>query len=373
MARKKKKRLSVKKILFLIIPIIILVGLFLFHNNILNYVNSKLTGYKYETIEVFQEQNIYDKIKNSKYSKTLEEIINTKYYNEEFLEDYLNINYQDNDNFFENINSLLELGYSYKDINNIYKYLDDDNISVLINNNYVDDISNILELEYFKIDYFKRYIEYINDEDIDSETAVLYVNIGLDQKYYTNVINIDNPEDILVIVNKYHMLDKDFVPSDLEAINTKYNRGNNNKMRHEAKIHFEEMCEAALKDNITIYSGSAYRSYSYQLGLYNRYVANYGFDEAETFSARAGYSEHQTGLATDIMNARLDFISASDKEYDWLVNNSYKYGFILRYPKGKENITGYMYEEWHFRYFGLNIAKELYNQDITYEEYLGKK
>jgi len=144
-------------------------------------------------------------------------------------------------------------------------------------------------------------------------------------------------------------------------------------MRHEAKVAFEEMCEAALKDNINIYSGSAYRSYDYQLGLYNRYVKANGFDEAETFSARAGYSEHQTGLATDILNAKLDYISANDKEYDWLINNSYKYGFILRYPKGKEKITGYMYEEWHFRYLGKEIAKDLYELGITYDEYVARK
>ena len=93
----------------------------------------------------------------------------------------------------------------------------------------------------------------------------------------------------------------------------------------------------------------------------------------DTYSARAGSSEHQTGLATDILNARIDYISASDKEFTWLINNSYKYGYILRYPKGKEKITGYMYEEWHFRYVGVDIAKEIYDSDITYDEYIARK
>ena len=168
------------------------------------------------------------------------------------------------------------------------------------------------------------------------------------------------------------MLPSDYVPSDLEPINNKYNKGFNNKMRHTARVAFEEMCEAALKDNIIIYSGSAYRSYNYQLNLYNRYVSIDGKTKAETYSARAGYSEHQTGLATDIMNKDLEYISANHKEYTWLINNSYKYGFHLRYPKGKENITGYMYEEWHFRYLGKEVATYLYENDLTYDEYVAR-
>ena len=128
-----------------------------------------------------------------------------------------------------------------------------------------------------------------------------------------------------------------------------------------------------LKNGILIYGGSGYRSYSHQTSLYNNYVAKDGFDNAERYSARPGYSEHQLGLAMDILNKNWQFISKNDEEYTWLVNNSYKYGFILRYPEGKENITGYMYEEWHFRYFGLELAKELYDKKLIYEEYLAMK
>jgi len=188
-----------------------------------------------------------------------------------------------------------------------------------------------------------------------------------------NVIKIDNQDDLLVLVNKYHTLTSDYVPNDLEEINSKYNRGSNNKLRHVARVAFEKMCEEALNDGIKIYSGSAYRSYNYQLNLYNRYVNMEGKAKADTFSARAGYSEHQTGLALDILNTKLDYISASDKEYTWLVNNSYKYGYILRYPLGKEDITGYMYEEWHFRYVGEDIALELHDNKLTYDEYMARR
>ena len=372
MRKIKRKKLNIKKLSLLLIPIILILVITLNFNRIVTLYQSKVTGYEYDTINVFHELNVYNDIKKHTHSDTLEKIVISEYYNPKYLKDYLDINYQNKDNFFENINKLLTLGYTKDDINMIYQKLSDNSISILIENEYLKDIVNILNLSYFHEDNLKRYLEYNND-NLSSENLVTYVNANLDYKYYTNVINIDEPEKITVLVNKYHKLDNNYVPNDLEAINPKYNQGFNNKMRKVAKEAFEEMCEGALNDGITIYSGSAYRSYSYQQSLYNRYVATNGFDNAETFSARAGYSEHQTGLATDIMNKNLDFISKNDKEYDWLINNSYKYGFILRYPEGKENITGYMYEEWHFRYLGKDIAKELYDLDITYDEYVARK
>jgi len=371
MKKYRKKKLSIKKISFLIISIILVTIISININRITTFYQSKITGYEYNTIEVFHELNVYDNIKKHDYSKTLEKIVKTEYYNPKYLNSYLDINYQNTDTFYTDINKLLNLGYNSNDINMAYEKLSPSNIVILTDNPYLKDLTDVLNLAYFDEDNLARYLKY--DKDLSAEDRVTYVNALLDYKYYTNVIDIEDPSDITVIVNKYHKLASDYVPNDLEAINPKYNQGFNNKMRKVAKVAFEKMCEAALEDNITIYSGSAYRSYSYQQSLYNRYVNANGFDAAETFSARAGYSEHQTGLATDVMNKRLDFISKNDKEYDWLINNSYKYGFILRYPEGKENITGYMYEEWHFRYLGVDIATELYKSNLTYEEYIARK
>ena len=368
----KRKKFSIKKTLKLIIPLLIIIVLFLSRHYLITMYQSKITGYEYKTIEVFNELDIYKDIKKETYSKTLEKIISTEYYNPKYLDAYLKTDYHETDTFYNDINTLLSLGYTSNEINNIYKNLLPDSINLLVNNDCLNDINNILSLNYFHEENLERYLKYNKEKELSFEDLITYVNIGLDKAYYTNVIDIDNPDDTSVIVNKYHKLANNYVPSDLEAINKKYNRGNNNLMRHEARIHFEEMCEDALKDDITIYSGSAYRSYSYQLNLYNRYVNQDGKARADTYSARAGYSEHQTGLATDVMNKKLGYISASDEEYTWLVDNSYKYGFLLRYPKGKENITGYMYEEWHFRYVGTDIAKEIYEQNITYDEYIAR-
>lgn len=134
--------------------------------------------------------------------------------------------------------------------------------------------------------------------------------------------------------------------------------------------NFELMRKDALKDGIELKVVSGFRSYNIQNGLYNRYVNRDGKALADTYSARPGYSEHQTGLAADLNSVSDTF--GETKEGIWLANNCYKYGFILRYPKGKESYTGYMYESWHFRYVG-DIARDLYNNGswISLEEYLG--
>lgn len=373
MIKRRKKKYRIKKIWLITIPLIFISIILINYNNIKNIYLSKITGYSKEIIDVFTEQELINTIKEKTYSKTLEEIINTKYYNNKYINDYLSINYNDDSNFLSNISILLDKGYTYIDINNIYNNLNSNSIDLIIDYDYIKDLSNILSINYFKEDYLDRYIKYFNKMNLDIETTLTYVNIGLDNDYYTNVVDITNQDDVLVLVNKYHKLDKDYEPSDLTTINSKYQwYGRSNQLRKDASIAFESMCEAAKEDNIYIYAGSGYRSYNTQLYLYNTYVARDGFAEAETYSARAGYSEHQTGLAMDIAN-KTSFISKGDEEYTWLVNNSYKYGFILRYPEGKENITGYMYEEWHYRYVGKETAKEIYEANLTYEEYLAKK
>src|SRR5690606_25707577 len=116
-----------------------------------------------------------------------------------------------------------------------------------------------------------------------------------------------------------------------------------------------------------------YRSYSYQSNLYNRYVRSHGKTEADRFSARPGHSEHQTGLAFDFGGKNqahwLEKSFEGTKEGKWLLANAHKYGFILRYPKGKEKITGYIYEPWHYRYVGSKKASEIKNSKLTMEEY----
>ena len=140
---------------------------------------------------------------------------------------------------------------------------------------------------------------------------------------------------------------------------------------------FNTMKSAAANEGISLNIGSGFRSYSTQNGLYNRYASRDGYAAADTYSARPGHSEHQSGLAADIkgpnnyLYLNQEWINTSEGQ--WLNNNCYKYGFIIRYPRGKEGITGYIYEPWHIRYVGTDVATQLYNGGnwITLEEYLG--
>lgn len=144
----------------------------------------------------------------------------------------------------------------------------------------------------------------------------------------------------------------------------------------EARAAFNEMAAAAKLDGFELDAFSTYRSYDRQTGLYERYVERDGSEEADRYSARPGYSEHQTGLAFDIGEVGNEQYYASSKfgETDagkWVAANAYRFGFIMRYPEGKEKITGYMHESWHFRYVGIELAEEIYKENISLEEYLG--
>ncbi len=160
----------------------------------------------------------------------------------------------------------------------------------------------------------------------------------------------------ILIANKTYGLPKNYNPGGLLSTFTN---------------NFNKMKDAAKNANINLNIRSGFRSYNTQLSLYNNYVKKDGKTAADTYSARAGHSEHQTGLAADINSLEQSFINT--KEGKWLNENCYKYGFIIRYPKGKEDITGYIYEPWHIRYVGTDIASKLYNNGnwITLEEYLG--
>ena len=376
--KRKRKNNKKKKVLILIIIIILIPSL-------VYILMPKNYGYKKETIEVFKENDLYEQIKDKKiYSKTLEEAINQNSFNKEYFLEYLDIKYIDDKDFISNINKLLNLGYSSKDINAIYEKIPN-SVSIISTSKYNKDIINIMNLSYFRIDNLKRYLDYdimevksIYDisnikKDFNYEDVVTYVNANLDKEYYSsdNLISNEDASKIDVLVNKYHKLDENYEPSDLTIIDSKYASGTQ-KLRKEAQIKFEEMASDMAKENLKIYAGSTYRSYTYQKGLYDRYVKKDGFAAAETYSARSGYSEHQLGLAVDIVNDKWDYLSENDKEYDYLVKNSYKYGFILRYPRGSEYVTGYMFEDWHFRYLGIEFATKVFNSGLTYDEYIAR-
>ena len=163
----------------------------------------------------------------------------------------------------------------------------------------------------------------------------------------------------VLIVNKKYPLPKT------------YNKGEDPK----ARAAFEKMAAAAKPEGFELVAFSGFRSYEYQTTLYTNYVKRDGQEQADRYSARPGYSEHQTGLAFDIGELGKEDLWLTSEFGEtpagqWLLDHAHEYGFILRYPKGKEDITGFMYESWHFRYLGVELATKVKNKGVTLEEYL---
>lgn len=193
---------------------------------------------------------------------------------------------------------------------------------------------------------------------------------------------VTNPNSILVCANKHRSLGK-YVPKDLVIPDIPFPYGKDAKLEkmHLRKVAagpIENLFKAAKKDGIDLVGISGYRSYRYQVEVFARNVKEYGGDKkkANQVSAHPGQSEHQTGLTMDVSTQKMGF-QLSQKLGDtkagkWLADNAWKYGFIIRYLKGKENITGYEYEPWHIRYVGKKAAKVIVKKGITLEEYLSK-
>lgn len=192
-----------------------------------------------------------------------------------------------------------------------------------------------IDSTHFTLKWENGNVENFTKQNIEKRNGVTYVN-GI------------------LIANKTYALPSSYNPGALTA---------------ETQAAFNRMKNDAAAAGLNLWVCSGFRSYSYQDQLYNSYVARDGKAAADTYSARAGHSEHQTGLALDINMASDAFIGTPEAK--WIAANCYKYGFILRYPQGKQNITGYKYEPWHVRYLGTETAKAVYDSELTLEEYLG--
>ncbi len=183
--------------------------------------------------------------------------------------------------------------------------------------------------------------------------------------------------DFSQLVNKENRLPADYVPDMVEIhepMGSKIDKTYVNRLNKVAYAYFKLMQAAAKQEGYEIFIDSSYRSYDYQKRVFDSYAEELGIDEAKKRVAPPGGSEHQTGLAFDVISRRdgvmIEESSDEDPELIWMRENAYKFGYILRYPKGKEEITGYKYERWHFRFVGPEIALEMKEKNIdTLEEY----
>ena len=191
----------------------------------------------------------------------------------------------------------------------------------------------------------------------------------LDKTHYEDPIPAQYLNTEKVLVNKYYYLGSDYVPDNLETISVQYALSDM-KLVHEAKEAFETLAKSAKRQNLNIVAMSTYRSYKYQVNLWNKYAKQDGEEKADTYSGRAGHSEHQTGLAVDVYNEKETYTNfEKTKEFDWMQEHAHEYGFILRFPKDKVAETGYQYESWHYRYVGIDAATYIKENNISFEEY----
>ncbi len=235
----------------------------------------------------------------------------------------------------------------------------------------------LLNLEFYEItpllvfDYQEDLEPYIVDVEANSITNS-ESKFDLTNEYRTLYENIE-PVELLgqldMNVSKQYILPQDYLPTNLVSLSTVY-ASSGVTMEEKAAEQFVLMLDAMQEAGLRAYANNAYRSYDTQTTLYDNYVIANGEDLANTFSAKPGHSEHQTGLAVDVASTNTTFSTFADTdEYLWLVQNAYKYGFIQRYANDKTDITGYSQEEWHWRYLGVDLAAKVYESKLTYDEY----
>ncbi len=218
------------------------------------------------------------------------------------------------------------------------------------------------------------------DNAADHEESILGAGriFGEIQELFHGYMESKLQDEYLVLVNKASRLDEDYVPETLVLPEVSFTASSDKIVRvmeKKAAEALEELFEAAREDGITLLANSGYRSYSVQENLYKRNLRLKGREHTEKYSAEPGASEHQTGLAMDIVSK--DYQSLNEgfentSAFQWLSENAYKYGFILRYLQGKEEITGYAYEPWHYRYVGQPYSEYITKNNLTLEEFLSK-
>ncbi len=211
-----------------------------------------------------------------------------------------------------------------------------------------------------------------DDESVFSSTSDEQPDDNVDeQEEVVPSVDTQTITSIYKVTNKSHLINSNYVPSDLRVANVSSN--GTQYLRDEAATHLEQMIQDASRDGIQLYLVSGYRSYSTQVDLYNEYVRTDGKELADTYDAQPGASEHQLGLAVDLSDGDrshdIDYSFEGTSAYQWLLSNSYKYGYILRYPQNKQSITGIVYNPWSFRYIGVEEATKIYESGLTVEEY----
>lgn len=267
-----------------------------------------------------------------------------------------------------NVFKLLELGYTKEEVPIIEKKIK--KMDAILSMKHEDKLTEIIEQTYFMEKNLSRYLSYQKkNTKKDMSDIVASVNTDTDRPFYTNTKDTDMSKKDLILVNKYYKISKDIEAPTVVTISNKYAYANN-QIKEDIYPYFKEMCESALTENIKLIANSGYRSYESQEKIYKAYEDSKGSEYADQYAAKQGFSEHQTGLTIDIIavGTNRNTFEASPA-FAWLQEHAAEFGFILRFPKGKEHLTGYEYESWHYRYVGKDVAQKIKKLDITFDEY----
>lgn len=311
-------------------------------------------------------------IPNIKYSSIIDSMFEVGY-NKNEIEKTINYLKEKNKLSKETENYILKLdskGYKKSTIDYLIRNINKTQMTEFLAKKYNKDYEKYIENKLFDYSKFERYLAYQKKHNKLSVDEVIFrIELNLDKTYYEDATIVKDPDDITVLTNKYLEIPEDYEPKDLVDMDNKYanNTYGQKKLRKEAYEEFVKMVDAANADGVKFYAESAYRSFDYQDKIYKNYVYSNGTQKAEKYAARAGFSEHELGLAIDLAN--IWTITTKGEEYKWLTKNAHKYGYIFRYKKEWEDITGYSAESWHIRYVGKKIATDVVNKNMSYEEY----
>lgn len=265
---------------------------------------------------------------------------------------------------------LIEKGYEADTYDILSKKLSKENMNYILKEDKIDYITDLVEEKYYIDSHLHDYLTYYEENNKKSFTDVIaLVNTGADKEWYEETKDADTTDKYTMLVNKFNKIPDDYDPGTIKKFSATYAYG---------EVHAEETCynafitmaKAAKEEGITLILTSGYRAHDKQQKIYDDMKNSKGEDYADKYAARPGFSEHETGLSLDILTyGGLTDTFKTTETYAWLHKNAYKYGFIERYLEGKEYLTGFEAEAWHYRYLGVDLATKVYEEGITYDEY----
>ena len=289
------------------------------------------------------------------------------YYGNQYYQDYL---YKQTLEY-----KIIEHGYTKEQATMFQNLLTEEQIFPILEKEKNDTILSLIQEKYFLYKNLDDYLSYYEENEDEKELSdiIALINTHANNKWYSKDLKTDISLKEKMIVNKFYTLDENYTPENLKNISLSYSYGKegDNKLIDYAYEKFLELWEDAHNAGYYLMVTSSYRSYKDQKEIYESRKNSQGEKKADQTAARPGHSEHQTGLVIDMTSKNEPYADEFTKSeaYQWLKENAYKYGWIERYEENKTYLTGYSPESWHWRYVGLEAAKTIHEEKITFDEY----